>query len=96
MSMLVKQDAEDCEVDTLLYGEKFTEKLMAAKSAEKSSKELVKQPTKTTSDNYRKRAFQKVPRRIARENTRDINGIAHTRNLVIKSKKKPKVFKHLN
>ncbi|XP_051159918.1 cactin-like [Leptopilina boulardi] len=62
LNQLVKNVAEDCDVDTLLYGEKFTEKLSAAKSAEKSGKDIAKPSTKTPIEKKRVYPKEAYPR----------------------------------
>ncbi|XP_043482415.1 uncharacterized protein LOC122511321 [Leptopilina heterotoma] len=42
LSLIIKKIADECPVDTLLYGENFAEKLKLAKAAERSSKDIAK------------------------------------------------------
>lgn len=65
LNMIVKNIADDCEVDSLLYGENFSEKLKSAKAAKKSGKNIVKSLPSSSSNrttnhyNYKKRTYSR-------------------------------------
>lgn len=72
LSKLMRSVAEDCEIDTWLFGKNFAKKLKAAKLAEKTSYEFEKilTTTTTTNGNHKERANKRQRRSSNSESPR--------------------------